>query len=66
MDGGSVMHDRAMDAIDNALDATLNQEDCEAWYEAMEAVLLWQYPKGNEKVEAAFKLVRDVIDERYS
>lgn len=57
---------QAIDAVDHAIDSSLNQEECEAWYEAMEAVLLWQYPNGNEKVEAALELVRNVIDERYS
>ena len=60
-----LLNAQAIEAVENALDATPNREDCEAWYEAMEAVLLWQYPDGNKRVQEALNLVRDAIDERY-
>ena len=61
-----LLNAQAIEAVENALDATPNQEDCEAWYEAMELVLLWQYPNGKEEVYEALNFVRDAIDERWS
>ena len=55
----------AIDAMDNALDATPDKEYCEAWYEAIEALLLVQYPNGNEKMEDVLNFVRKAIDDRW-
>ena len=64
-DRAEFLNSDAIQAIDHALDVTPNRENCEAWYEAIEAVLLRQYPNGNEKIEDALDFVRKAIDERF-
>lgn len=65
IDRAQVAHNNALVAVDHAIDSSISQGECEAWYEAMEAVLLWQYPSGSEEMDKALELVRKVIDERY-
>lgn len=61
-----LLNAQAIEAVNNALDATPDRDTCEAWYEAMEAVNSWQYPNHKEEVYEALNFVRDAIDERYS
>ena len=56
---------QATEAVDIALDATLDEDNCEAWYEAMEAVSSRQYPDGKKEVQEALNFIRSGIDERY-
>ena len=55
----------ANEAVDHALDATTSKANCEAWYEAIENVLLWQYPNEPDRVRNALDFFRDAIDERW-